>query len=231
MDGMGHQHPAQFARPLAAPRHLVIFGGPLPQRFGGGDIGLAGNPGIDDRLGLPDAIAITVLEDRHQPTPGGLFGFDHLVDLRQRADQRLFADHVPASLQRRHDLPVMHHRRRADIDDVDIVHAQQFVKRGEPPLDAELVPDGLKPVRVEVADRHHSELVGIGYIAFKDMAAPDAATDDSDVIDLLAHRAFQSEMASAICCAASASSIALKQWAWLIAVSVRSRMSASNCRP
>ncbi len=212
MDGMRHQRAAQLAGPLAAPGHRIIVGTAPPQRLDRAHIGGAGKARIDDRLGLLDAVAEPVLEHRHQLAPGALFGRHHLVDLGQRADQRLLADHVFARLQRRDDHRVMHHRRRADVDDVEIVHLQQFVEARGSPFHVELVGEPVHPHRIEVADRQHLELVGIGHVALDDMAAADPAADHRDREDWklasFAHCA-HTVPRSAICCATSASSIAL----------------------
>ena len=101
----------------------------------------------------------------------------------------------------------MERRRGADIDDVEIVHRQQIVEVLDPPLDAELVGKAVAAAGVKIADPQHPELVGIGHIALDDVAAADAAADDGDCLER-AH-CCHTVPRSAICCAVSASSIAL----------------------
>ena len=124
---------------------------------------------------------------------------------------------------------IVHHWRGADIDDVEIVHCQQVVEILDPPLDAELVGQGVAPHRVEIADGDHLEAILVGLVALDDMALADAAAHYGDCVNS-AH-CCQTVPTSAIFCAVSASSIALKARTCGIAVSVRLRMSAISCRP
>ena len=84
---------------------------------------------------------------------------------------------------------------------------EEIVEFGGPPRDAELVGEGGHLARVEVADGDDFELVGIGEVALGDVRAADAGADDGDCVDSChcAHTVPR----SAICCAVSASSIAL----------------------
>ena len=154
---------------------------------------------------------------------------DDLVDLGERADKRLLADHVLAGAQRRDDQRVVHHRRGADVDDVEVGHREHVVEARLAARDAELVGERVQPLGVEVADRDDLELVGVGQVALDDVRAADAGADDRDV-ELLAH-CCHTVPRSAIGCAVSASSIALKQRACGIAVSVRLSTSAMSWRP
>jgi hypothetical protein len=73
-------------------------------------------------------VAKSVLKDRHH-SPCRLFlGRDQPVDLGERAGQRLLADDLLTGCQSRQGLRAMQHRRGADVDDVDIAHAQEFVE-------------------------------------------------------------------------------------------------------
>ena len=123
----------------------------------------------------------------------------------------------------------MHHGRGADVDDVEIVHREQVVETGGLARHVEFGGQGVEAFRVEVADSQQGELVRIGHDAFEDVRAADAAANHGDGFGRAHDR--HSELRSAMSCAVRASSIALKQCAWVIAVSVRWRTSAINWRP
>jgi hypothetical protein len=110
-------------------------------------------------------------------------------------------------LERRRHHGQMRAGRRADIDDVDVVHGQQIVEIDNAALDAEFVADLVEPFLVQIAERQNLELVGIGQIALDDMRAADAAANDGDVED--AAHCCHSVPFSAMACAVSAIFIAL----------------------
>ena len=229
MDSMAHQYPAQFGLPLPTPGHGIVGSFAPPQRLDRADIGLAGKAGVDDALGLLDAVAETVLENRHEPALALLFERDDFVDLLERADERLLADHVFAGGERGLKHRVVHHRRRADVDDVEVIHRQQVVEICGAPFDVELVRKLGHALRIEVADREDLELVGVGGVALDDVRAADTAADDGNCLDVC--HCSHAVPRSASICARIASSMAFKQRACGIAVSVRLSTSAISWGP
>jgi hypothetical protein len=167
------------------------------------------------------------LVDRQDAASRLPLGRDHAVDLGERAGERLLADDLLAGLERRQHLLAMQPRRRAEIDDIDVRHAEEFIKRGGAPRDRESIGEPHPPRFVDIADRDHAKLVGVLPIPLGDVAAADAAANDADGED----PAIPHHRSSAKACAFKASSIALKHRACGIAVSVRCRMSARSCRP
>src|SRR5690606_27176070 len=139
--------------------------------------------------------------------PGALLLFHHGVDLSKGADQRLFADDVLAGLERSHHHGEVEARRRADVDDVDVVHGEDVVELLDAPLAGELVADLGQALNAEVADGLDLEASGIGQVALDDVRAADAAADNGDVEDT-AHCS-HSVPRSASCCAVSAIFMAL----------------------
>src|SRR5690606_28210542 len=119
-------------------------------------------------------------------------------------------------------------RRGADVDEVEVVHGEQIVEIGHPTRHVELVRQRRQPFLVEVAEGDDAELVRVRQVALDDMAAADAAADHCDSLDVT--HCSHTVPRSASCCALSASSIALKQCSWVIAVSVRFSTSAIRCR-
>src|SRR5271156_6101359 len=77
----------------------------------------------------------------------------------------------------------MKKRRGADIDDVDVVHAQHFVECGGAPGDTELVGDSGQTAGVDIAESDHAKLVGVAGISLSDVRAADATPGDGDVPD------------------------------------------------
>src|SRR5271170_1393290 len=77
----------------------------------------------------------------------------------------------------------MKKRRGADIDDVDVVHAQHFVECGGAPGDTELVGDSGQTARIDIAKSDHAKLVGMAGISLSDVRAADATPGDGDVPD------------------------------------------------
>ncbi len=179
MDRMGQQHTAELGCQSPSPRRLVVFWLASPRGLDSGEIRFPSNTQIDDPLGLSQPIAKTVLKDRHDPPRCLSFGHDHAVDLGQRPGQRLLADDFLAGRQCGEDLRDVERRRRADVDDVDIVHAQQFVERPRAMPNGEFVPDRGEPLFVDIAQRHHPKLVKINLVGC-DMTATDAATDNGN---------------------------------------------------
>src|SRR5882757_6738177 len=134
------------------PRHGIVFGAAQPGGLDGREIRLAGEAKFDNAPRLLEAVAETILEHRHDaPARPGLGGGE-LVDLVQRADKRFFADHLLAGGERCHDLRKVQRWRRADIDDVDVIHGQHLVERSGPARHRELIADGGEALLVEVAD-------------------------------------------------------------------------------
>ena len=74
----------------------------------------------------------------------------------------------------------MERRRRAEVDDLDIVHPQQLVKGPSTARNREFVAELGQPPLVEIADCQHPKLVGVPGITFGDVTAADAAPDDRD---------------------------------------------------
>jgi len=70
-----------------------------------------------------------------------------------REHQRLLADYLLAGRECGEDLLEVEGCRRADVDDVDFVHAQQLVERCGAPRNRELVGNPRQPRRVDVAQR------------------------------------------------------------------------------
>ncbi len=145
-----------------------------------------------------------------------------LVDLRR-------ASRPAASRRPRACRPVRaadHHaesarRRRADVDDVDVVHGEQVVETGDAAFDAELVGQrvGMRSgLRSQSASTLN--LSGLGTIALDDVAAADAAADRRRRCRclLIAATPFPASASSA---RSAPVSIALKQRSCVIAVSVR----------
>ncbi len=105
----------------------------------------------------------------------------------------------------------------------------------------EFVADCRDPLLVEVAQRAHLKLRGQACIALFDMTAADTASDHRDgpafghvdflFKSLIERRSSYLPSFSAIAWAVSASSMALKQRACGMAVSVRLRTSAMSWRP
>ena len=145
MQRVGDQHAAELGLPFAAPGHGVVFRRRACQKVSTvPTIGLAGDAGVDDALGLLDAVAVAVLEDRHQHALCDLLGCDDRVDVGERAGQRLLADHVLAGAKRRHDLSrCMPGRVQMSMMSM-IVVGQQVVEGCGAALDAELVADRVR---------------------------------------------------------------------------------------
>jgi hypothetical protein len=183
VDGMHQQHPAALGVPAPAPRRLVVIRGPFPRRLDRREVGFAGDPEIDDALGFLHAVAKAVLKDRHHPPGGSFLGHDYPVNLGERADQRLLADDFLAGRECRQDLLEVKRCRRADVDNVDVVHAQQLVEGPSAPRNGEFVGDGREPACVDVADRLHPKLVGMFAVSPGDVVAADPAADHADPPD------------------------------------------------
>ena len=133
MDRVYQQNPAALGVPAPAPRRLVIFRGPRPRRFNGREIGLAGGAQTDDAFGLLHTVTEPVLKDRHHAPRGFFLGRDDPVDFGERADQGLLADDLLAGRERRQDLLEVECCGCTDVDNVDVVHPQQFVERAGAP--------------------------------------------------------------------------------------------------
>jgi hypothetical protein len=101
MDRLGEQDAAQFGVETPAPGRRVVGGRALPGGFDRRQIGCSGKTEVDDAPGPLHAVAEAVLEDRHQPPDCGAFGRNELIDLGERARDRLFADDVFAGGERR----------------------------------------------------------------------------------------------------------------------------------
>ena len=123
VDRVVHQHAAEGVVPVSPPVVLVILRIAEPVNLACRDIGLAGNAGGDQMLGLLRAVIIAILHDRHDMAAGARFGIEQFIDIGKRADQRLFADHVLAGLERGKHQCLVGAGRRADVNHVDIVHA------------------------------------------------------------------------------------------------------------
>jgi len=85
----------------------------------------------------------------------------------------------------------MEHCRRANVDDVDIVHSQHFVKGPSAPWDREFVADRPQPALVDIAHCHDSKLVGMLAVTLSDVISADAAAGDGDCPDLVLRHACQ----------------------------------------
>ena len=75
-------------------------------------------------LELLHAMAEAVLEDREQRAFGGAQRGGDRIAVGERADQRLFADHIHAGGQRLLDQCPMREGWRAEVDDVQIATGQ-----------------------------------------------------------------------------------------------------------
>ena len=161
---------------------------------------------------------IAVLEDRKHLPSGSLSGRCKPVRVGERTGDRLLADDVLAGRQRIERHRHVHHRRQADVDDLDIRIGQHGFDAGIDRGNGSGRLFAGQP-RVQVADMGHRETVAERQIAVE-MLGADAGTQDGDPP---AHARCPSRVAMA--CACSASSITLKQCSCPIAVSVRSRTS------
>ncbi len=182
MQSVGDEHAAELRRPFAPPGDGIIFGRAQPESLDRADIGLARDAGLDDALGFLDAVAVAILEDRHQHAKCLLLGFHDRINARQRSGQRLFADHMLAGGKGREHLFEMDAWRGADVDDVDSIVGEKFLEGAGPLLDPEFVAHFVHPFLVEVAESLDSELVRVRLIALDDMRTPDAAADDGDCL-------------------------------------------------
>ena len=161
------------------PRRLVILGSALPGRLDGRQIGGSGNSHIDEALGLQHPVAEAVLEYRHHPSGSLRFGRDDAIDIRQRPGHRLLAENLLTRCQGSQSLLDVQCRRRADVDDVDVVHAQQVIKGPRAAPNGEFIGDCGKSPFVDIAQNDYPKLVGMPFVSFN-MSAADAATDDGD---------------------------------------------------
>src|SRR4051812_5487272 len=76
-----------------------------------------------DPFGLLQSIAKTALKDRHHSADRCFLGVNDAVYVGERAGKGLFADDFLAGFQCRERLRNMQRRRRADVDNIDILHA------------------------------------------------------------------------------------------------------------
>ena len=179
VDRVGQERAAELGGPAAAPRHLVVVLPAEPRDVDVGHVGLPGQAEVDHPAELLDAVAEPVLEDRHDG-PSGLGGDrGELVDLGDRPDERLLAEHVLAGPEHRLDLRPVEVRRGAQVDDVDLVVGQHLVEVGDG-LHAAQPPGDLRgQVAVEVADG--ADPVEVAHVLQREHVGPtDAEADDRD---------------------------------------------------
>ena len=74
--------------------------------------------------------------------------FDHPVDIGKRARQRLLADDLLSGGECRQCLLHVQAGRRADIDDIEVGHAQHLVERSGTPGHCEFIADVCEAVRI-----------------------------------------------------------------------------------
>ena len=117
------------------------------------------------------------------PSRRRFLGRDHLVDFRERADQRLFARDLFAGCECRQYLAEMERRWSADVDDVDIIQPQHFFERLGTPRDREFLADARQSRRVDIAQCLKAKFIGVLAIPLRDMVAADAASDNRDPPD------------------------------------------------
>ena len=122
MDRLAEQNAAQFDLEFAAPLDGVIIGSPCPMGFAARNKGFSGQPVIHQMFRFLETGSPTILENRHQRAFGGFERFGQRVAIFQRADQRLFADHMFSCCQGFQALLQMQRGRGADINDIDIIH-------------------------------------------------------------------------------------------------------------
>jgi hypothetical protein len=161
----------------------------------------------------------------HQPAAAGFGEGSKLVDLCERADQRLLADHVLAGCESALRDLVVQKRRQADVDDVDVGALENLVQIGADRAAGRRGGQLARAFRVEIADQGDLEQLGV-YPEAIVVGGPDPGADDRDPI-AARHGADQARR-SARACASSASSHTLKQCACAIALSVRSNTSATR---
>jgi hypothetical protein len=70
-------------------------------------------------------------------------------------------------------------RRRADVYDVDVVHAADFIEIGRDAADAVLLGDVLGASAIDVANRHNLEAVG-DLLVGVDVRSANAHADNTD---------------------------------------------------
>ncbi|MNT15130.1 hypothetical protein D3C72_1501700 [compost metagenome] len=119
----------------------------------------------------------TVLEDRKHTATGLLDGVDQRVGLFQRADQRLFADHILARsmrLQRDREMQV---RRQADVDELDALVGQNLIEIGGQTNGGIIAGDGAGALQIEIADRLDDKAFGQCAIAAQMLGADAGAND------------------------------------------------------
>ena len=151
---------AQLGAPLAAPRHGVVLGPAPPGGFGGAEVGPAGHALVHQKAQLLQPVAEAFLEDRHHAPPRLPLGRGQRVDLGQRADQRLLTKGVLAGREHPVDLLEMQVRRRANIDDVQLVHAAQLADIGGNAPDSVLLGQLAGAAEVDVANGAQLVLLG-----------------------------------------------------------------------
>ncbi len=125
------------------------------------------------------SIAKAVLEDRQHAARCLELARNDAVDFGERAGKRLLADDLFSGRQCREGLPDMQRRRRADVDNVEIIHAQYFVEGGGNALNGEFGPHCGEPPFVDIAQSEHAKLVGMRAAAF-DMRTADAAAGNAN---------------------------------------------------
>ena len=81
----------------------------------------------------------------------------------------------------------MEHRRRTDVDDVDVVHAQHFVEGPGAPRNREFLRDGRQPRFVDIAQCHDAKLLGVLPVPLGDVVAAYPASDDRNSKQVLPH--------------------------------------------
>ena len=163
-----------------------------------------------------------------------LDGIDDRLRLAQAVAERLLDEDVPAGRHGRLDEGSMRCRRRADVDRIDTgVAGKEFLERREG-RDREPLGEGRPRPRSGLDDRRElrvtrgeeaRNVLGLCDVAAANDRDPDPSASRPPTF-APARCAHGSRRARA--CTRSASSITLKQWAWDIAVSVRSRTSRTS---
>jgi len=151
MDRVGQQDAAELGFQPPSPWGLVILRRATPSRLDRRQIRPPGDAGINDALGLLHSVAEALLKDWHDATRRPGFGRNYAIDFGDGSGERFLADDLFARRQRREDLREMERRRRADVDDLDIIHPQYFVKRVGDPSNGEFIGELCQPPLVNIA--------------------------------------------------------------------------------
>jgi hypothetical protein len=137
VDRVGHADPAELGVEATAPLHGVVVGAAAPEGLDARHVGLSGDPGLDQPTQPLGAAAEAILEDGHQAAAARALAGGDGVHVGQRPRERLLADDVEAALERPGRHRAVEVGRRADVDDVQIVHGHELVEARDAALDTQ----------------------------------------------------------------------------------------------